>query len=565
MKCKYCGADLLDATSFCVKCGKNNANETNDGEQIQQVAEGEQINKVSAGKKKKGIGAVLIAIITIAVLIAAIFLIVICLPPSEKKVRSDALEYAGIGDEYDISDITVSQKSEDGGKILADVQIEAVNKGNNDINNINLSIVYFRYGLKYDKNLTGEIETEIYPDHQPDQKDVFPLPEIILECRDLGESAVYSATDDEIAIDIDYENIVINEKTAEVPINVHADLPTAEGEGSIIAQYVYEGDCVWSGKNAVSIDMQPKYTISEDCINDSIKSINYTYEGYIIEELDGAIMQPGDFSVRYYDMYSRAEVTSSFTWLNDYVRLEGELSISFHYENDDWVAFGGRINKDNVSAEWFYYFDEEMLAEQLPDIIMSNCTETEGMRNIEIVDKDVRNGKLIYFVHYNTVHQPFMFTNEIELHYYSTIFQGYQSGGIKEVSTDYAGISGDYDTDVTVNYSLVLSGTTPNGMDRNGKANLHLHFDASGNVHLSGKIGTIPVDNNGTIEYPSGILSMSTCEKDIYVNYVLILRSDYYIPYRITPSLTYHDGTLSGSIYCDSISIGVDDILINIE
>ncbi len=349
MKCKYCGADLLDTTSFCVKCGNNNA--VNDGEQTEKASNEEQTSKVSHGKKKSETGVILIAIITIAVLIAAVLIVMVSLPPSEEKIRTDAEEYVDIGDGYQVTNVVVSKKPGESGGYLADVKIEAVNNENNDKKNICLSIGYSANGLKYDKNLIGEIETSICPDHKPDEKDKFLMPEIILECPDLGESAVYSATDDAITIDIDYENIVINEKTAEVPVNIHADLPAADGETSVIAQYLYEGDYSWSGNYEVSIVLQPKYTLSEDLIKESIQNSQYSCDGLSGEKLDGTQIQPGDFNIQYYDMYSRAEVSSSFNGLNDYMRIKGKLLLSFNCENDSWRLSGNQMEQDPVSEE----------------------------------------------------------------------------------------------------------------------------------------------------------------------------------------------------------------------
>ncbi len=78
-----------------------------------------------------------ISIITAVILVAIAALIIICLPPSKSKIRADALGYANIGNTYSVPNIVVSKTNQDNG-FIAEVQIEAVNKDNNDTNHIQL-------------------------------------------------------------------------------------------------------------------------------------------------------------------------------------------------------------------------------------------------------------------------------------------------------------------------------------------------------------------------------------------------------------------------------------------
>ena len=565
MKCKYCGKDLLEKVSFCVNCGSSNKN--SDEVQIENVDEN-QTPKVEAPvvQKNTRIGVILIPIITLLILISVVYVVIVSLPPSEEEMEEDALDFANLGKEYSVTDITVTKEKGENGSFTTEVQIEAVNDDNDDIHDITFTIDYYKSGLKYNKSLNGEIETVIYPNHVPDADDEFPLPEIILNCQELGESENYSATDDAITIDIDYDNVDIDDLTAEVPLNVHVNLPNAEGDASAIAQYSYEGDYVWVGENTVSVDLQQKDTVSEELISESIKNTSYTYDGYISEELDGALMQTGDYSVYYSDMFSKAHVSTSFLWINDYVKFEGELLLSFYCEDDDWVLDTNQIDTDSLYVEWFYDIDEELLMEQLPDVIANNCSETEGISDIEIIDTDDQNGETTFTIQYRSTQDIYAFTNEIKLYYYATIFQDYQLGGVEEISSEYSGFSSSFDKNITVNYSLNIIDTVPNGMEENGTATVTLHFDESGNVHLTGSIGTIPLDNYGTMEYTSGELSLGAYEKSIYVNYALIFgRYNEKIPYTITPYLTYSNDTLTGTVYCDTISIGVDNFSATIQ
>ena len=412
MKCKYCGSDLIDGTNFCVKCGNRNDEEIQPSDRQKKTRDRANNKPVVAT----------ISIITVIVLIAVIALIILCLPPSKRKIGLDALEYANIDGAYTVSDIVVSKANQDNG-FLADVHIEAVNKDNNDIDQIQLYINYTRNGLKYDKNLSGEVEASVYPNHNPTEKDVFPLPEILLEIKESSESSKSSAPEDGITIDIDYEHIVVSEKTAEVPITIGADYANANGESTITVQYTYEGNYVWSGENTVTVDLQPKTSVPEELIKDDIKNNSFLYNGFISEELDGSYMTSAATSVQY----------------------------------------------------------------------------------------------------------------------------------------------GDFDEDVSVNYSTNLAGTTPSGMSPSGTATVHLHINENGEAHLSGKIGTVPLDNSGTIEYPTGTLTLTMCEKEVNVDYVLVFNCNADILYKITPTLTYCDGKLSGNIYCKSVAIGVDDFSIDIQ
>lgn len=554
MKCKYCGSDLIDGTNFCVKCGNRNDEES-------QPSDRQKKTRDRANNKPV---VVTISIITVIVLIAVIALIILCLPPSKRKIGLDALEYANIDGAYTVSDIVVSKANQDNG-FLADVHIEAVNKDNNDIDQIQLYINYTRNGLKYDKNLSGEVEASVYPNHNPTEKDVFPLPEILLEIKETSESSKSSAPEDGITIDIDYEHIVVSEKTAEVPITIGADYANANGESTITVQYTYEGDYVWSGENAVTVDLQPKTSIPEELIKDDIKNNTFLYNGFISEELDGSYMTSAATSVQYGDLCNKAEVKTEFSWQNDAVKLTGNLLLLYDYKDDRWVFSDGQIDTDSVNAEWSYGLDEELLVEQLPEIIANHCTENSDISNIEIVNVDPQGGKTIVTVNYNSVQKPFLFNNIIELDYNATVLQGYQVGEVREISSDYAGINGDFDEDVSVNYSTNLAGTTPSGMSQSGTATVHLHINENGEAYLSGKIGTIPLDNSGTIEYPTGTLTLTTCEKEVNVDYVLIFKCNADIFYKITPTLTYCDGKLSGNIYCKSVAVGVDDFSIDIQ
>lgn len=557
MKCKYCGAELIDGTNFCVKCGKNNSEENSGNENQKEIKHRNQA-------KNNKLFVVMVSIIIAVILIAIAVLIMMCLPPSKKEIEEDALDYANLGSAYSVSDIAVSKTNQDNG-FLADVQIEAINKDNNDTNHIQLYIDYFKSGIKYSNNLSRAVESSVCPNHNPTENDLFPLPDIVLEIKDSNETSRCTADDEGITTEIDYEHIVTNEKTADVPLTVGADYVNAKGEVNVTVQYMYEGDYVWSGENVVNVDLKPKYDITEELIREDIKNNTFLYNGYISEELSGMNMESEGSTVQYYDLYNRAEVTTAFGWQNENVKLTGELLLSYDFMDDHWVFSDGQIDANSVSTEWLYGFDEELAAEQLPEIIANNCTENNGVKNIEIVNTSTQDGKTIVTVSYNSVQKPFLFKNAIELEYNATVLQGLQLGAIREISSDYVGIDGVFDEDISVNYNTKLASATPRGMSQSGTATVHLHINESGGAHLSGKIGTIQLDNSGTIEYPTGVLTLTKCQKDINVNYVLIISANSDIPYWITPSLTYRDGKLSGSVYCDSISLGVDDFSIVIQ
>ncbi len=557
VSCRYCGAEMLSNTKFCIKCGKNNDKEIQKNTKLIKTEAREQANNKPL--------IVAISIITAVIVIAIIALIVIYLPPSKRNIELDALEYANLDSAYTVSDIAISIKNQNN-SYLANVQIDAVNKDNDDTNYIQLYINYSRNGLKYDKSLSGVVESSVYPNHNPDENDVFPLPNILFEIQDSGETLKSSVAEEGITIDIDYEHIIIKEKTAEVPLTIGVDYANVKGESTVTVQYMYEGDYTWSGENEVTVDLQQKNTISEELVSEDIKNNTFPYNGYINEELHGTYMVLEELSVQYYDLYNRAEVETIFSWQNENVKLTGNLLLLYDYEDDQWELSSGQIDINSVKAEWLYSIKEETLAEQLNEIIVNNCAENNEISNIEIVTiNDNGDGKTTVTVNYNSVQQPFLFKNVIELDYNATVFQGYQLGDIREISTDYVGIYGEMDKDISVNYSTYVDGATPNGMSLSGISTLHLHIDESGEVHLSGNIGTISLDNTGVIVYPTGELSLSTCEKVINVNYVMIFQCDADISYIITPSLTYCDNKLSGKIYCKSRAIGVDDFFVVIE
>lgn len=557
MKCKFCGEELIEGTNFCLKCGKNNVKE-----EILSNENQKNIKPINQKNNKPFVWG--ISIFTAFILIAIITLIVLCLPPSKRRIESDALNYANVDSAYTVSDIVVSKTNQSDG-FLADVQIEAINNDNNDINHIQLNINYSRNGLSYDKNLSGSLESSILPNHKPSENDLFPLPDILLETNDSNESSRCSADTEGISTEIDYEHIVINKNTAEVPLTVRADYVNAKGESTVTVQYIYERDYVWSGENVVNVDLKPKNNITDELISEDIKNNTFVYNGYISEELDGTYMKPTDSSIQYTDFCTHALVKTVFRWQNENVNLTGDLLLSYDYINNHWVFSDGQVDRDSVTAEWLYDFDETLVAEQLPEIIINNCTENNGISNIEIVNKIIQGEKTVITVNYTSVHQAFIFKNVVELDYNATVFQGYQLGDIREISSDYWSINCGFDKDISVNYSTNTSGTTPNGMSQKGTATVHMHINEGGEVHLTGMIGTIPLDNYGSIEYPTGALYLNTCQKDINVNYLMIFNNDADIPYKITPSLSYYDGKFRGTIYCKSLSLGVKDFSVDIQ
>ena len=356
-----------------------------------------------------------ISIITAVIVIAITAFIFIYLPPSKRNIELDALEYANLDSAYTVSNIAISIKNQNN-SYLADVQIDAVNKDNDDTNYTQLYINYSRKGLKYDKSLSGVVESSVYPNHNPTENDFFPLSNILLEIKDSGETLRSSVAEEGITIDIDYEHIIINENTAEVPLTIGVDYANVKGESTVTAQYMYEGDYVWIGENAVTVGLQPQNTISEELISEDINNNTYIYNGYISEELYGMNMILEGLSVQYYDLCNRAKVETIFSWQNENVKLTGNLLLSYDFEDDHWALSSGQIDTNSVKAEWLYSINEELLAEQLPEIIVKHYTENNGISNIEIADINNKgNGKTTVTVSFNSVQQPFLFKNVMEL------------------------------------------------------------------------------------------------------------------------------------------------------
>lgn len=550
MKCKYCGADLIGGTHFCVKCGVRN-DEENLLNEKQQIIMSKPL-------------VVTLSIVAAVALIAFVALIILCLPPSESRIGSDALNYADIESEYTVSDILVS-KTDDSNGFFADVQIDAVKNDNNDNYQFHIYFYYSRNGLSYDKTPLGMLEPTVYPNHNPTENDFFPLPKVFLTIKDSHGSSKRAADNDKIAMDIDYDHVIVSQITAEVPIRIVADYANAKGESTVTVQYTYEGNYVWSGEHIVTVDLQPKYIVPEELITEDIRNNTFLYNSYISEELDGTYMNPGAMGIQYSELFTHAEVKTDFNWQNDAVKLTGNLLLYYDYRGDSWVFSGGQIDADSVNAEWSEVFNTELLVEQLPGLIAGHCTENNEISNIEIIDTLYQDGKTIVTVNYNSVQKPFLFKNEIELYYNATALHGYQLDEIREISNDYVGINDDYDEYITVEYSANLVSSWFTDMTQDGTATLHLQIGKSGEVRLQGKIGTIPLDSRGAIKYPSGALSLDTSEAKINVGYVLIIRASANLNYYISPSLTYHNGKLSGSIAFDTYALGVEDFSIYIS
>lgn len=83
MKCKFCGSELVEGTSFCIKCGKNNAKETVDLKEEKSGEGGENVNKIVKNKISLNMKVILTAILI--VVLAAIFFLVTLIIPCKPK------------------------------------------------------------------------------------------------------------------------------------------------------------------------------------------------------------------------------------------------------------------------------------------------------------------------------------------------------------------------------------------------------------------------------------------------------------------------------------------------
>lgn len=520
--------------------------------------------------KSKKVALFAVAAVVTLFLIIVIGKAIIGLPPSDNTIKSDVTTYIceKYGENFRIEEIEIEKKQSDD-ELSTISNVVAVDKKNKDSIKATIYTEYVKCDGRYKVNNIDSTQYEVIPNHKITEQDKLSCPTLSLVA---GKETIYinedSITEYEgfnglnMNLDILYDEISYNDRTAIVPANISIDYLNSIVSEKIEIEYIYRGNYCWECNNYVDLRLSPKdNSLDVSMMKQLISNSTFKYED---EDLACQYLTFNSYDTAFVEGFTKAELTSKVDWVNSYYKLSGVLKVEYEYLNNTWKVSDIQLVNASEPQKYGSISDEEIFT-IINGIIPLECTQKTNISDINIFKKEVNENALTVFVEYNSEKDNFKLLNSVKISLKDSLAKGYKFDSLLSEHVSGSWIKEEIHEDVVNNYTLSSTETTPIGVSKNGTANLQLDIDNDCRVSLKGYIGSMYLDLSGYIDYNTNELILKNNKREIYVNYTLLINCDEYIEYTVNSNLSYSGGVLKGVIEFDTVAIGVDDFSISIE
>ncbi|MDD6035973.1 MAG: TMEM198/TM7SF3 family protein [Lachnospiraceae bacterium] len=418
--------------------------------------------KKTKDRVKKGIILVPVCAAVIA-LFAIAAKVVIGLPPSERRIKSDTKKYVAerIGNDYEVEDFKIDKDTANGNCNVT-VEVKAKHEKNDDELDVTVYLTYVKWDDRYEYTDGSNTTGILYPNHQITEQDDFPVPEMLL-IYDGGSAYIDKdsigrmKTDGRLRLEyeIDYEEIDVTDNKAEVPMMLHVDYLNAATDEEIVLSYTYCGDYGWYINSSQEIQLKPKSTIlNESIINQLISGASIDYKG---EKLSGEFITIDKYEPDYSEGFTKAELASRVTWDNSIVKVDGTVEAEFVYKNSVWQLSNIRFADVSNTARYTEVTDAEII-DIISRIISEKCNERTNVSNIAITSRSDGRGTVTLVVNYDSESEYFLLNNSITVVLKESILEGYTFETLKEQLVTMAEFKEEKQTEVIEKIVMIAEG-----------------------------------------------------------------------------------------------------------
>jgi len=529
-----------------------------------------QSKKKQKRKKTTKVLTIMLSIVGAVLALGLLIFFITELPPSDKKVESDAETFLSdyFGDDYNMRDLEYKKVKDDNDYMIF-CEAELKNPDNKDIIDVEFSLEYRNKIFRPSTMRSGRVQSQtVSLNHEISEKDNFTVLGITLYCLN-DWFTVYPDNDYgdfKLTYDIHYSEITVTNNTAIVPISVRIDSLNTYTETLVYIPYKYIGNYCWEPTQFIELQAEPKNLLSDAASFEQIlRSTTIEYPHAAIPEdmaLSGQYLSVTSYDEPYYYYnYTAADLHAEVSWDNGMDKFTGSVSATMEYTEDGWQINEFQWHNITKPTRYAYMSDAELQSLIEPYIIRDSRKDITSITYLDAVATE------------NSLRQYFSYTWEDDNFQYeflafadlqSSLTQGYIYKEMLIDNTNLTGLKEEIHETAQVNYSLSCSNATPTGVPLSGTTDLTIDIDSNANVCITGSIGHIGINLNGYLVYPNNI-SIAQFHQDVYVTYSIFFTTSADLAFRVTPSLTYRDSKLTGTLSFDSVGIGAGDFVVILE